>query len=531
MKHIFHIIILFFFTLKVNAQAYQLIDKVIDNDDKRKVEKARKLFNQLKIFEGEKELKDLVKNNPNQVYFYEALVQMQRQVLYRVKNAYGELDDMNENNPDLDEEINDENNESSIPSHLQTNTQLKESLGLDMTKINVKDEEKTNDKEETKKEKKSKKDKKSESEKPKEATVTIDSSMIYTEDQMREFAQDYKDENGKPIKLSNKEKRKLKILETFAQIPYDSYKYDLIQNARSATRLFFNADSSSHYLRKFMIDTLKVDTNIEVKAWDEYKLGIEDYYEKMIPSAAKHFENAISINNLFYSAHLKLGDIYYMMNKDTASIAQYKMAAMICEDMPEPYVKLAMMQYNRGKYTDAAASMIEAIMKYPESEYFEILRRIIEKTGLGFDSQWIRREVYPLTTTSVNEDIVVNDKSPWWHYQAAKQDVYSYFNPEGLVLPNDKTQERYLEIYGWKKMLNNASPKLFTFARAMEKIGYLDCYTLITLYHIDVYGQFKDLVKRNPDKVKKYFYLLINWQDKKFDKLRKSVEVKDTKSK
>ncbi|MCC7029051.1 MAG: hypothetical protein IT257_02015, partial [Chitinophagaceae bacterium] len=91
---------------------------------------------------------------------------------------------------------------------------------------------------------------------------------------------------------------------------------------------------------------------------------------------------------------------------------------------------------------------------------------------------------------------------------------------------NDKTQERYLEVYAWEKMLTNASPKLFPFARAMEKIGYLDCYVLITLFHSDLYSQFKDFVKLNEDKIKKYYYLLINWEDPKFDKIRKSVAVK-----
>ena len=64
----------------------------------------------------------------------------------------------------------------------------------------------------------------------------------------------------------------------------------------------------------------------------------------------------------------------------------------------------------------------------------------------------------------------------------------------------------------------------------MEKIGYLDCYVLITLFHHDLYGQFNDFITLNDDKVKKYFYLLINWEDEKFDKLRKSVEVPSTQT-
>jgi hypothetical protein len=64
----------------------------------------------------------------------------------------------------------------------------------------------------------------------------------------------------------------------------------------------------------------------------------------------------------------------------------------------------------------------------------------------------------------------------------------------------------------------------------------LECYLLISCFHHDLYGQFADFVKRNPEKVNDYFYLLINWEDKKFDKLRKEVgmgkvEKDDKKSK
>ncbi len=502
--------------------AQMVVDKKIDNDDRRKIEHARKLYNQFKIFEGEKILKDLVRQNPNKVYFYEALVQMQRQVLYRIVDASGELQQMNLSKAAIDSLNNDEpeeSDESAIKAEQPVSTkEIFESLGLDMAKINVKDESKKtkgdeqNDGEETE---------------PKDATVTIDSSLIFSDEERAEFAKQVS-QPGK--KIDKKTQRKLKIIESFAQIPYDQYLYDLIQNARNATRLFINADSSSLYLRQFVIDTANVNENISNEAWDEYMAGLGDYSEKIIPGAARHFERAIELESDFYSAHMKLGDIYYLMNNDTGSVRQYKYAALIKPQRPEPYEKLAIMQYNRGRYTDAAATMIEAIMKYPQSHYFDLLRRILEKTGRGLDPQWIPREVYPLATTRMQEEIIVNDKSPWWHYQAARQDVFNYFDSTGIVIPNDKTQERYLEVYAWKKMLTNSSPKHFQFARAMEKVGYLDCYVLITLFHNDLYGQYKDFVELNQDKIKKYFYLLLNWEDKKFDKLRKSVEVKDNQA-
>ncbi len=516
MKKLFFSLLLLLLAKTLLAQ--KVVDQVIDNDDRKKVEQARRLYNQYKIFEGEKILKDLIKKNPTEVYFYEALVQMQRQVLYRIQDATGELQQMNLGKAAIDslrkEETEEADEGDQVAAAKPVNTkEIFESLGLDMAKINVKENETKVDEEEAKE--------------PLDATVTIDSSLIFSEEERNEFRRQSK---GATNRIDKKTQRKLKIIESFAQIPYEQYLYDLIQNARNATRLFINADSSSLYLRKFLSDTLNVNEGVSNEAWTEYIKGLEQLYDKIIPSAAKHFENAVALDPNFYEAHIKLGDVYYLMNNDTGSIQQYKYASLAATDKSEPFEKLAIMQYNRGRYTDAAGTMITAIMKYPLSHYTALLKRIVEKTGLGFDPQWIPRAVFPLSTAHMTEEIIVDDKSPWWHYQAARQDVFNYFDTLGIVIPNDKTQERYLEVYAWKKMLNNSSPKHFQFARAMDKVGYLDCYVLVTLFHNDIYGQFKDFAEFNADKIKKYYYLLINYQDAKFDKLRKSVEVSESKS-
>lgn len=517
MKKCISLLLIFFVCQHSIAQ--QVVDKVINNEERRKVEQARKLYNQFKIFEGEKILKELIKQNPREVYFQEALVQLQRQVLYRIRDASGELQEMNISKAALDsinqESETDANSNGEQAADPAQSNEIFESLGLDMAPINVKRESK-----------RSKKADADEIDINTDESGDLDTSFVMSDAEKEEFDVQ---KSGPIKKIDKKTKRKLKILESFAQIPYDAYLFDMLQNARNATRLFINADSSSLYLRQFFIDTANVNEGVNNEAWAAYQQGLEDYHERMIPGAAKNFERAIELDYVFYTARMRLGDVYYLMNEDTASLLQYKYASVLKPRLSEPFEKLAIMQFNRGRYTDAAASMIEAIMRYPQSHYTALLKRIIEKTGFGFDPQWIPREVFPLSTAHLQEAIVVNDKSPWWHYQAARQDIFNYYDTTGIVIPNDSTTERYLEVYAWKKMLAGAGPDHFQFARAMQKVGYLDCYVLVTLFHNDLYGQFKDFTELNADKIKKYFYLLINWQDPKFDKLRKSVEVKDTK--
>ena len=54
----------------------------------------------------------------------------------------------------------------------------------------------------------------------------------------------------------------------------------------------------------------------------------------------------------------------------------------------------------------------------------------------------------------------------------------------------------------------------------MQKMGYLDCYVFISLFHHDLYPAFKDFVLLHPDKVEKYFYILLDWEDEKFGQFR-----------
>lgn len=520
-----------FFSAFVAAQkkvSTQKLDGILENDERRKVEHARKLFNKYKIYEGEKVLKELIAKYPNEFYYHEALVQLQAQVLGRIIDA-GEL--LIELNPShLETDSTDVDASMDAPKKdtikLKTNDEVLNWNGLD------KGEEKAKPSED----KKSRKDKRREdcfarnaSDAPlQEAVMTIDSSLLKINIEDEEDGGDA-DIFVRKERTSNEHKRQLKMLTDLAQIPYEPYKQDLIKNARNATRLSPFCDTASHYLRIMLVDTLNPDAQATAEAQEAFQEGVEEMYAGNNADAAKLLEKAIQLYPMYYTAHLHLGDVYYKMNRDTAAMRKYHQASVLVPYRPDPLARLAMIQYNNGKYKDAAALIIEAILIYPEHQYWALLKRIMSKTGREFDSRWMSREVFPILTSHTWEEIVAKEKTPWWHYQFAKGEVYGYFDTVGLVRPNDKTAEPYIEMYGWKFMLNRSGMKHFPFARLMQEIGYLDCYVFITLFHHDIYGQFADFVSREPDKVRKYFYLLMNWEDKKFDNLRKRLAelVKD----
>ena len=498
--------ILLLFVSKIGFTQHS-VDPKIPDAEKKKVIRAKKLLNHFKIYEGEKILKDLVKEHPNDAYYHEALVQVQRQVLRDIKKAYILVGiPTSKINAEADSIDNFENNDTSQFS----NKKIIKLSDFGLNRDNEQSIAKTT---------KVKKDLSAQT--PFDLEAENDTSS-----NQKELKENEPKGDSKELKRAFKDlRRETETLESLAIIPYESYQYDFLQNCRKATRILNTVDSASYYLRTFLIDSINTDLFAPDEAYDLYQEGLVEFYAKNVPLATSLFQKSIEIYPPFYNAHLYLGNCYFLLNKETEAIKEFQAATFINPNLPDAFEKLALYHYSVGNYTEAASHIIEAIMVYPQHHFFAFLNRIVNKSGTQFDNQWISRVVFPITTKQNFEEIVALEKTPWWHYQAAKQDVYSYFDTVGFVRPNEKTNEKYLEIYGWKKMLNNSGKQHFPFARAMQKMGYLECYVFITLFHHDIYNQFKDFVEKNPEKVKQYFYILINWKEKKFDKIRKEFEI------
>lgn len=495
----FGLFLFYLILLSGTVAAQKRMANIIPNDAVRKVEHARKLYNRLKIFEGEKILKDLVKENPNDCYYRDVLLQMQRQVLRYVLTAQGELEAMNPGHLEVDSTLTPAQTDSIQKEENQEHLNEENGLmfsGLDRSGVLA----------EAKKE--------AEEAPLTEAVVTIDSTLL----------QPKVDENGDTIHVLTREekalKKQLKHINDLAQIPYEGYKYDFILNARKSTLELDCLDSASYYLKEFLVDTLPVDLDVTEASEDLYQNSLAEIRERNYVGACKQLEKALEISPEYFHARLKLADLYYMMNKDSLAFDHLKYLMYHNVERAEPFEKAANHFYQRGDYEKAMAGMIDAITVYPNCDYFRFLKLIAIKKGTDFKTQWIRREVYPISTSRAYEEILAEPKTPWWQYQAAKQDIVDKYDSTGIALPKVRVNEHYMELYAWKRMLNNTSRDQFPFARAMDKIGYLDCYVFITLFHQDLYTQFKDWAPKNRERINKYFFLLINWESKKFEKLR-----------
>lgn len=59
-------------------------------------------------------------------------------------------------------------------------------------------------------------------------------------------------------------------------------------------------------------------------------------------------------------------------------------------------------------------------------------------------------------------------------------------------------------------LAENTENEQFSYAREMQKEGFLDCFIFINCFHIDLMPQFQDFVKNNSQKIDLYFEFLKN---------------------
>lgn len=496
------VIICLLFVVSFSNSLYaqrKTVDAPIPQDEFNRIERVRKLFNQYHIYEGERILKGYIKEHPDNPYYREALVQLQQQVLNRIKKAAQVLDDMEPNVADSWDE------EGSVEE------KLAHWNGLDRDTV---------------------KGSKKEKHKSSSATSTESGGLS---DEWIEGGGDEELEGENlfvgPKSKARLRKRQLKLLTDLSELPFGAYKMDLIQNARLATLQVRGADTCSHLLRYYLVDTVKIDPEMADDDIEKLETAIQEIYTNLPGDALRRVEELLVRYPTSYTLYMHRAKAEYLLGNDTSALKYYIIASALQPTRPDPHFERARIFYEGGHYVDAGAEIILALNSYPEEEYKHWLRRISDRSGKAMIDPWIQREVYPVMPADTWQDRIAKPSSPWFYYQAAKQEVVKYADTNGVLLPNDSTREKYMETYCWKRMLDSADEHAFGFARLMQELGYLDCYVLVTEFHHDLYPEFVAFMSENEEKVKKYYHLLINWEDKRFEKYRKRLAVLEGKSK
>lgn len=293
---------------------------------------------------------------------------------------------------------------------------------------------------------------------------------------------------------------------------YTSIEFKYIGTLKSAALKCESNSTIEIYLRMATIDKLyNPDTAISSEAW-EFCAQAEQYFAaKDYDESIKYFKKALALEPDFKQAMVHLGDCYYMQKRYEKSAEYFRQAANKWPKLLDAQKYLTDALMNNGDFEEARDAAIEGIKRYPDSYMFMKYASATKEMEAEIDKGWVPRQVAVSKYKNTHYLIASKPSYSWNVYSDAKNDIGAYCDSiTGIIhTANTFTSSPYLEVYSWEKMLKSADKEEFAFAREMQEKGYLDCYVLLSLFHVDLYDQQQDFVSKNPEKVKEYMEMLM----------------------
>ncbi len=301
------------------------------------------------------------------------------------------------------------------------------------------------------------------------------------------------------------------LVESLNQIFKDMPKQKYIGALKSSVLFCEENDIAHIHLRSLIIDKRNnPDTGLDDKAWENYGKAEEYFGQKNYDESIKYFKKALQLEPGFYSAKVHMGDCYYakMNYKKAAEIFAEAIAAH--PNMLEAHKYLADAYDKMEENAKAQNAILEGIKCYPSPEMFHRLGKALGSES-AFNRGWIARGA-DINTFSKNLYLeTVEPEGAWKTYANAKDEISKFTDSlYGIInKENSLTKSKYMEVYCWEKMLQNTKDKEFDYAKKMQSEGFLECYVLIAMFHVDLYDQQQDFVKSNPEKVQQYLEYLV----------------------
>lgn len=278
---------------------------------------------------------------------------------------------------------------------------------------------------------------------------------------------------------------------------------EFVNECRNAGLTTQNA-RASQYLRNYFVDYYP-DTSINKSAKIEFDTAETFFIKKDFENAIRHYRQAIYLEPNYYKANIYLGDSYWHSKKMDSAIYYFSIGISMYPDLLEPRKYLVDALIYDKRYSSAVSETMDAILIYPDAIMYVKLGDALKEVGKKFDKHWIKRECHVNSMKNTTEK--TKDKT-WLMYQQAKNEIKDLCDKDGIIIkPNDLTQTQYMEVYSFEKMIKSLKeiPEELKFAKKMMDEGFLDCYVFISVFHFDLYRQFKHFSLHNKEKIKNYF--------------------------
>lgn len=248
-----------------------------------------------------------------------------------------------------------------------------------------------------------------------------------------------------------------------------------------------------------------VDTAVSDEAKAFLNKGYQAQADKSNPEAIRQFEKAYKEDTTYYTAASNIAYVYYLEENYDKAIDWCKKSIRMQPEMFEPRYYLLDIYMKQKDWSKAYDACIEGIIQYPFTGYFTKLEEICEKQNKTFKLHWMERTYYPNMMSVSNQEQAT--QQPWSFYTGAKERIAEVCNEEGIIKRSTTlTEQKYLEVYSWEYMLkkSDADEKEIGFARTMQEQGYLDCYSMISMFHITFWEQYVHFRENNRERMRTY---------------------------
>lgn len=273
------------------------------------------------------------------------------------------------------------------------------------------------------------------------------------------------------------------------------------------------------YYRKLFLDQ-DPDTAVSEKA-QEYFAEAEEFFGKEDYELAElNYRKALLEDSTYYKALLYLGDSFWAREDYDSAIVYYTQAKEMHPFLIEPRKYIVDALIEQELYYRAKKECLEALTVFPGHDMKYKYRVVLSVENKDYDDhRMFRFGRMSFNDMSIEDQSSLEGYGPWEDYRNAKSEISKYCDEDGFIEPNGVTEDKYLEVYSIRYMLEQNKgdlPEYMHFASQMMEEGYLEPYVFISNFHFEIYDQFKDYMsseenrKKSMEFVEKYCIIAAN---------------------
>jgi len=292
--------------------------------------------------------------------------------------------------------------------------------------------------------------------------------------------------------------------QAFKDLLIEGVENEFIYICRQAT-IMSTSQSADMYLRRMLID-FEPDTLVSEKAEAYFEEAKEFFQKGDYELAELNYHKAIEEQPDYYKAMVYLGDAFWSDEQYDSAIVYFNKAIEIQPNLLEPRKYLIDALLDKELYVRAKEECIKAMMVYPSNSIKNRYQIALKQENKYMNEHKITKTFY---ANSIENDEQGDIYGLFSTYREAKDEISKFCNEDGIIEPNGQTEDSYLEVYSWRRFIEEHEddlPEYLRFGQKMMKEGYFDCYILVSFFHVDIYPQLEHFmsIPENRERTEQY---------------------------